>query len=58
MGEVSRVVKYLKTSNNILKNDINEVIYKTETGSQILKKKTKNLWLRKWGRRGKYGAWN
>ena len=39
VSEVSRVAEYLKTSNNIFKNDINEVIYKTETGSQISKKK-------------------
>ena len=38
VSEVSRVAEYLKTSNNIFKNDINEVIYKTETGSQISKK--------------------
>lgn len=41
VSEVSRVVKYLKTSNNILKNDINEVIYKTETRLHRLKKKNK-----------------
>ena len=38
VSEVSRVIKYLKTSNNIFKNYINEVIYKTETVSQTSKK--------------------
>ena len=38
VSEVSRVIKYLKTSNNIFKNYINEVIYQTETVSQTSKK--------------------
>ena len=42
---------------NIIKNDTKELIYKTETNSQILKS---NVWLTKgkpWGEKDKLGGW-